>query len=72
MSWTNICCCNNILQWSAAFQYFTQKYVLCTNLTALILQETGLYLYGPSVAHKDAAAINHRNGDITEGRESCM
>lgn len=61
-----------MLQWSVAFWYFTQKYVLYTNLNALILQETEHYLYGPSVAHKDAAAIDHRNGDITEGRESCM
>lgn len=38
----------------------------------LVLQETGLYLSGLSVAHKDAAAINQRNGDITAGRESRM
>lgn len=57
-----------ILQWSLAFWYFTQKYVLCPHLIVLILQQTGLYLYGPSVAHNNAAAINQRNGDITEGR----
>lgn len=61
-----------ILQWSVAFWYFTQKYILCPYLIVLILQETGVYLYGPSVAHEDAAAINQRNSDITEGRESHM
>jgi len=61
-----------ILQWRVAFWYLAQKYVLCLHLIVLNLQETGLYLYGPSVAHKDAAAINQRNGDITEGRERCM
>lgn len=46
--------------------------LICPHLIVLILQETGLYLSGLSVAQEDAAAINQRNGDITAGRESCM
>lgn len=57
-----------------SFCYFTQKYVLSPYAIALILQGRGLYylLYDPSVAHKDSAAVNQRNYDVTEERGSCM
>jgi len=60
------------LQWSASFCYFTQKYVLSPYVIALVLQKRGLYYHGPSVAHKDSAAVNQINDDIIEERGSSM
>lgn len=69
--YTNRYCCKYFAM-VCAFRIFYSDTHITSPSNCLHLQKTELYLYGPSVAHKDVAAINQRNRDITERRESHM